>query len=90
MDEEDKIIVEWLITKMAANALQNFAALIIAHAGGTLSEAALAEVRAECITNVQNAQVIGLPIEQETELFRQALQKVEQFPDGAIARGRQG
>ncbi len=72
-------------------ALHDFAFLLIAHVsnGGALDDDALAAIRTTCLRNLKNADASGTSIEQQAEVFRKAVENVEQLMNDAIRRGRQ-
>lgn len=74
---------------LVAISLTDFSASLIAHVrtGGTLDDTALGELRARCILQIKDAGAQGLPIQQEAESLRKALQQLEQMLDLAIAKG---
>jgi hypothetical protein len=71
--------------------LENFTARVLGHAlaGEEITEATLVDIKSECVRNLKNASVTGLPIEQETDALQQAIQDLEKSIDAAIAKGRQ-
>jgi hypothetical protein len=75
---------------LLATCLQDFAVQIMRHvlSGGTLDDDALSEIRQTCITNLKNSAMTGLPIEQEAEIFRDGIDKLNEFIDAAIQRAR--
>lgn len=77
---------------IALASMRDFAALVIAHVagGGTLDDEALASIRAECVREVKNAEAPRIPVEQEAELFGEAVKEVEKLIDSAILKGRHG
>ncbi|MEH2563622.1 hypothetical protein [Bradyrhizobium sp. AZCC 2289] len=72
----------------AAIGLQNFATLIIDHvnAGGPLDEQSLVELGAACIRNVKNGLIEGIPLEDDAETMRLALETLQKFLNGVIHR----
>jgi hypothetical protein len=74
-----------------AACLKDFAARIIGHVerGGTLDDAAFAEIKAACVLSLKNSITAGLPIEDEAEAIGNAIETVQQFMDSAIAEGRE-
>jgi hypothetical protein len=70
----------------AADGLQNFATLIIDHAnaGGQLDEQSLLELGATCMRNVKNGVIEGMPLEDDAETMRLALETLQKFLDGII------
>jgi hypothetical protein len=68
--------------------LTDFAGQIIARGRKSrLSRRALNDIRKRCITNLKNFDSSGFPIELEAEVFRNAIQQLENFTEQAIARG---
>jgi hypothetical protein len=76
---------------MIALAFQDFAAKLIKHvrSGHPLDDVSLMTLRNNCIRDLKNASVVGISLEEEAEIFRQAVENAEKLLDGAIAGGRQ-
>ena len=74
---------------MIALAFQDFTAQLIKHvmSGYPLDDVALMTLRNNCIRDLKNSSVIGISLEEEAEIFRQAVENAEKLLDGAIARG---
>ncbi|MEO6381276.1 MAG: hypothetical protein ABI146_00780 [Nitrobacter sp.] len=74
---------------MIALAFQDFTAQLIKHviSGYLLDEVSLMTLRNNCIRDLKNASVVGISLEEEAEIFRQAVENAEKLLDGAIARG---
>jgi hypothetical protein len=74
---------------MIALAFQDFTAQLIRHvlSGHLLDDISLMTLRNNCIRDLKNASVVGISLEEEAEIFRQAVENAEKLLDGAIARG---
>ncbi len=69
--------------------LKTFASKIIGHVlnGGILDDVAVRKIKADCIRELKNIDVIGLEITQESDLLRKAVQHFEEMADMAITDG---
>lgn len=79
------------LATLLALGLQGFAARVIRHVqgAGILDDAALATIKDESIRDLKNMEATGLPVETEAEVFRQAIEQLEQLMDRAIAERRE-
>ena len=77
---EMSIIAMWLKT---------FAGEIIGHVlnGNTLDYEAVQQIKAQCVRDLKNLDVIGLGIKQEADILGKAIEHFEQMADMAIADG---
>jgi hypothetical protein len=46
-------------------------------------------LRDNCLRDLKNSTIIGMSLEDEAEIFRQAVENAEKLLDAAIARGRE-
>jgi hypothetical protein len=70
--------------------LNDFAIQIIARGRkARVNRNTLDEIRQICITNMKNFDLSGMPIEQDAEVFRQAIDQFEKFMEQAITKGWQ-
>ena len=77
-----------VVRRALALSMQDFAAQIIARGRkARLTRSALDEIRQICVLNTKNSHMSGFPIEQEAEVFRQAIDQLEKFMEGAVERG---
>lgn len=76
---------------MIVLAFQNFTAQLIKHvlSGNMLDDNSLMMLRDSCIRDLKNSTITGMSLEDEAEIFRQAVENAEKLLDGAIARGLQ-
>ena len=74
---------------MITLAFQNFTAQLIRHvlSGHLLDDASLMMLRNNCIRDLKNSTITGMSLEEEAEIFRQAVENAEKLLDAAIARG---
>lgn len=69
--------------------MKTFASEIIGHVlnGRILDDAALRQLKTQCLRDLKNIDVTGISIQQEAEFLRKAIEHVEQMIDMAIADG---
>jgi hypothetical protein len=74
---------------IAAMWLKTFASEIIGHVlnGHVLDDAAVQNIKAKCVRELKNLDVVGVDIAQEADLVGKSLQLFEQMADMAIADG---
>ena len=74
---------------MITLAFQDFTAQLIRHvlSGYLLDDLSLMTLRNNCIRDLKNSSVTGMSLEEEAEIFRQAVENAEKLLDAAIARG---
>jgi hypothetical protein len=69
---------------------ENFTAQLIKYvlSGQLLDEDSLMMLRDNCIRDLKNSTMTGMSLEEEAEVFRQAVENAEKLLDAAIMRGR--
>jgi hypothetical protein len=69
---------------------ENFTAQLIKFilSGHVLDDISLMMLRDGCIRDLKNSTMTGMSLEEEAEIFRQAVENAEKLLDAAIARGR--
>jgi hypothetical protein len=92
---KDQEIAGWKrnagIMTFVATGLKDFSAnILIAAKGSPLSEDAITEIKRTCIIDLKNYSFEGLPLEQETAFFWEAIKIFETFADMAIDQARKG
>jgi hypothetical protein len=93
---DDKQILQ-NATRSAAQAgmitlvFENFTAQLIKYvlSGQLLDEDSLMMLRDNCIRDLKNSTMTGMSLEEEAEIFRQAVENAEKLLDAAILRGRE-
>jgi hypothetical protein len=56
--------------------------------GLPFNDEALAEIKAKSVRHLKNMDVVGLQIEDEAELLREAIENFDKLADSAITQGR--
>jgi hypothetical protein len=92
---DDKQILQ-NATRSAAQAgmitlvFENFTAQLIKYvlSGQLLDDDSLMMLRDNCIRDLKNSTMTGMSLEEEAEIFRQAVENAEKLLDAAITRGR--
>ncbi len=74
---------------MVAIWMKTFAAEIIGHVlnGGVLDRETVDAIKADCIHEIKNLDVIGFEITEEADMLRKAIQQFGQLADIAISEG---
>ena len=69
---------------------ENFTAQLIKFilSGNVLDDISLMMLRDSCIRDLKNSTMTGMSLEEEAEIFKQAVENAEKLLDAAIARGR--
>jgi hypothetical protein len=69
---------------------ENFTAQLIRFvlSGHVLDDMSLLMLRDSCIRDLKNSTMTGMSLEEEAEIFKQAVENAEKLLDAAIARGR--
>ncbi|GAB1716916.1 MAG: hypothetical protein NTAFB05_19580 [Nitrobacter sp.] len=92
---DDKQILQ-NATRSAAQAgmitlvFENFTAQLIKFilSGNVLDDISLMMLRDDCIRDLKNSTITGISLEEEAEIFKQAVENAEKLLNAAIARGR--
>jgi hypothetical protein len=76
---------------MITLAFENFTAQLIRYvlSGHLLDDDSLMMLRDNCLRDLKNSTITGMSLEDEAEIFRQAVENAEKLLDAAIARGRE-
>lgn len=76
---------------MITLAFENFTAQLIRYvlSGHLLDDDSLMMLRDNCLRDLKNSTITGMSLEDEVEIFRQAVENAEKLLDAAIARGRE-
>jgi hypothetical protein len=69
---------------------ENFTAQLIRFvlSGHLLDDTSLMTLRDNCIRDLKNSTMTGMSLEEEAEVFRQAVENATKLLDAAITRGR--
>ena len=69
---------------------ENFTAQLIRFvlSGHLLDDTSLMTLRDNCIRDLKNSTMTGMSLEEEAEIFRQAVENAQKLLDAAITRGR--
>jgi hypothetical protein len=70
--------------------LRNFANCMIdhVHTGGSFSDSELTAIRDQCLFNVKNFDTAGMSLNREADIFREALNDLENLLNLTIAQAR--
>jgi hypothetical protein len=70
---------------------ENFTARLIRYvlSGYLLDDTSLMRLRDDCIRDLKNSTMTGMSLEEEAEVFRQAVENATKLLDAAITRGRE-
>ncbi|MEH6951352.1 hypothetical protein V4R08_08370 [Nitrobacter sp. NHB1] len=70
---------------------ENFTAQLIRHvlSGHLLDDTSLMMLRDNCIRDLKNSTMTGMSLEEEAEVFRQAVENATKLLDAAIMSGRE-
>jgi hypothetical protein len=70
---------------------ENFTARLIRYvlSGHLLDDTSLMRLRDDCIRDLKNSTMTGMSLEEEAEVFRQAVENATKLLDAAITRGRE-
>ncbi|MDR7257779.1 hypothetical protein J2X47_001959 [Sphingomonas sp. BE270] len=93
---DDEIIRNLKASAMTMGAvsfgLSEFAGLLIAHArdGEPLDDEAIASARATAIRDLENSELLGVPIESEAAFHRKVIEVFENLANNAVRKGLAG